>query len=178
MFVPQEVDPRERLPTPTVGDERALLLWQLQYLRETLEIKCAGLSADALARRAIPPSTMSLLGIVRHSAEVERRWFRRWMVGQDASPYFYSEADTEGDFEGAVADDDVVARSFQVWRDECEFADRFISDEAVSLNHIGQVEYYGPLSLREAIVHVIQEYARHVGHADLFREVIDGRIGI
>jgi hypothetical protein len=175
MFVEAHADPRNHVPT--LGDERSTLLSQLQWERQTMELKCEGLDAEDLARRAIPPSNMSLLGIVRHLAEVERRWFRRWMAAQDVAPYFYSPADPEGDFESALPDPDVVTNSFEIWRNEAEFADRFISD-ASSLEIVGDIEYQGPVSLREVIVHVIQEYARHVGHADLLREVIDGRIGI
>src|SRR5262245_20369774 len=175
MFVDAKEDPRDHVHTH--GDERSTLASQLKWQRQTVELKCEGLDADQLALRAVPPSTMSLLGIVRHLAEVERRWLRRWMAGQDAPPHFYSKDDPEGDFDSAVADPEVVAESFRIWRMESAFADRFI-EEAPNLDVLGDVEYEGPVSLREVLVHVIQEYARHVGHADLFREVIDGRIGI
>jgi hypothetical protein len=177
MFADPRTDPRNAIPTPTLGDERNVLLWQLRWLRMTLEMKCDGLTAEQLADRAVPPSTMSLLGMIRHSSEVERRWFRRWMAAEDVAPYYYSDAEPEGDFDGARANDDLVAEAFTTWRNECDYADRFI-EQAPSLDVVGHVEYHGPVSLRETIVHVIQEYARHVGHADLFREVIDGKIGI
>jgi hypothetical protein len=175
MFVDAKEDPRDRVHTQ--GDERTTLMRELTYQRKTIELKCSGLSPEDLARRPVPPSTMSLLGIVRHLAEVERRWFRRWMAGEDAQPHFYGPDDPEGDFESAVADPEVVAKSFEIWRANAAFADKFVAD-APSLDILGDIEYEGPVSLREVIVHVLQEYARHVGHADLFREVIDGRIGI
>ncbi len=175
MFVAPSHDPR--IDIPTLQGEREALLAQLRWLRQTMELKCEGLDTADLARRAVPPSTMSLLGIVRHLAEVERRWLRRWMAGQDAAPHFYSSSDPEGDFEGATADPEVVAASFAVWHQEAEFSDTFIL-EAPSLDMVGNVEFEGPVNLREVLIHVIQEYARHVGHADLLREVIDGRIGI
>jgi Protein of unknown function (DUF664) len=175
MFIDSKQDPRNHIPA--LGDERSTLVYQLEWERQTLELKCSGLSAADLARRAVPPSTMSLLGIVRHLAEVERRWFRLWMAGQEAPPHFYSDDNPEGDFEGAVPDPEVVEESFRVWRQEAAFSDKYVA-EAPNLDVVGSISYQGPVSLREALVHVIQEYARHVGHADLFREVIDGRIGI
>jgi uncharacterized damage-inducible protein DinB len=175
MFVDPKEDPRNSISL--MGDERSTLVSQLQWERITIELKCAGLDAADLARRPVESSSMSLLGIIRHLAEVERRWFRRWMAGEDAPPHFYSETDPEGDFEGADPDPDVVAESFKVWRDEIAMSDRIIA-EAPDLDFVGTIEYQGQATLRDAIVHVIQEYARHVGHADLFREMMDGRIGI
>jgi uncharacterized damage-inducible protein DinB len=175
MFVDPKSDPRDNVHRH--GDERSTLAFYLGWLRQTMELKCQDLGPDDLARRVVPPSTMSLLGIVRHLTEVERRWFRRWMAGQDVGPYFYSDAEPEGDFDGAVPDAKVVEDSFRKWHDEAAFTDNFIAENS-DLDRLRDVEYEGPVSLREALVHVIQEYARHVGHADLFREVIDGKIGI
>ena len=175
MFVDAEADPRNH--TPRLGGERDVLLSQLQWLRQSLELKCQGLDPSDLARRAVPPSAMSLLGIVRHLAEVERRWFRRWMAGANAEPHFYGPDNPEGDFDGAIADPAVVEESFRVFREEAAFTDKYVT-EAPNLDVVGHIDYEGPVSLREALVHCIQEHARHVGHADLFREVIDGKIGI
>lgn len=175
MFVESEADPRNHIPS--LADERKALLDVLQWIRKTIELKCEGLEPEDLARRAVPPSDMSILGIVRHLAEVERRWFRRWMAGQDAPPHFYSPADPEGDFDGAVPDLVVIEESFRAWREEAEFADTFVR-EARDLDVVGNIEYQGPVNLREVLIHVIQEHARHAGHVDLMREVIDGKIGI
>jgi uncharacterized damage-inducible protein DinB len=175
MFVAGEADPRNHIPRR--ADERTTLLEQLQWERQTIELKCVDLTPEQLADRAVPPSTMSLLGIVRHLAEVERRWFRRWMAGQDVPPHFYGPESPEGDFDGAVADPEVVAKSFQLWREEAAFADQFTRD-APDLDIVGTIEFQGSVTLREVLIHVIQEHARHAGHADLLREVIDGRIGI
>src|SRR4051794_18607298 len=123
---PSDDDPREN--GPTLGDERATLAESLRCLRLTLEMKCAGLDAEALARRSVPPSTMSLLGLVRHLAEVERGTFRRLMAGQDAPELFCAETDRDGDFDGAVADDQVVAEAWAAWRAEADFATRFVAD--------------------------------------------------
>ena len=161
---------------PLLGDERATLVGFLRFQRQTLEWKCAGLGAADLARRAVEPSVMSLIGIVRHMAEVERNWFRRTMTGADAPPYFYDDADEDGDFTRVVADDELVAEAWRAWRDEVAFAERFV-DEAPDLDMIGHERWRTRVSLRWVLVHMIEEYARHNGHADLLRERIDGRVG-
>jgi len=173
MFVDLEDDLREN--GPSLGDERATLIEFLRCQRLTLEMKCAGLDAAELARRSVEPSTMSLLGLVRHLAEVERGWFRRVMAGQDAPPHFRSDTDPDGDFDGAAPDPEVVAEAWKVWREEVAFADQFVAD-APTLDITG-VPGQEPISLRELLVHMVEEYARHNGHADLLRERIDGRVG-
>ncbi len=118
---------------------------------------------------------MSLLGLVRHMADVERSWFRRRFAGQEVPKRYQSEAEPDGDFDGAVADRAVVAEAFAAWREEVSFAEEFARDnelDFVGLDGLGQ-----GISLRELMVHLIEEYARHNGHADLLRERIDGRIG-
>jgi uncharacterized damage-inducible protein DinB len=173
MFSDPGADPREG--GTSLGDERATLIEFLRCQRLTLQVKCEGLDAEQLARRAVEPSTMSLLGLVRHMAEVERGWFRRRFAAQDVPKRYQSEADPDGDFNGAVADPDVVAEAWAAWRDEVAFADRFTND--TDLGFVGQDGAGTPISLRELLVHMIEEYARHNGHADLLRERIDGRIG-
>lgn len=177
---PSDDDPREH--GPVLGDERATLVDSLRRQRLTLELKCAGLDAEQLARRAVEPSTMSLLGLVRHLAEVERGTFRRMLAGQDAPPLYCTKADQDGDFDGAVADPDVVAQAWAAWRAEVDFATRFVAD-APSLDvtaddpHNEHGSGGGPMSLREVLIGTIEEYARHLGHVDLLRERIDGRLG-
>ena len=177
---PSDDDPREN--RPRLGDERVTLVESLRCLRLTLEMKCAGLDAEAMARRSVEPSTMSLLGLVRHLAEGERATFRVMMAGQDVPRLYCSETDRDGDFEGAVPDPEVVAEAWDAWRTEVDFATRFVA-EAPSLditcddplNQHGSGG--GPMSLREVLVGTIEEYARHMGHVDLLRERIDGRLG-
>jgi hypothetical protein len=177
---PSDDDPRES--GPTLGDERTTLVEFLRCLRLTLELKCAGLDAEAMARRSVEPSTMSLLGLVRHLAEQERRTFRGMMTGQDVPPLYCSDTDRDGDFDGAVPDPRVVAEAWDAWRAEADFATRFVA-EAPNLDSTGDDPLNqhgtggGSISLREVLVGMIQEYARHMGHADLLRERIDGRIG-
>ena len=119
---------------------------------------------------------MSLLGLVRHLAEVEREWFRGMMARQDAPRLFCSDTDRDGDFDGAVPDPQVVAEAWDAWRAEVDFATRFVA-EAPSLDITGDDPWQGPMSLREVLVQMIEEYARHLGHVDLLRERIDGRLG-
>jgi uncharacterized damage-inducible protein DinB len=174
MWVDPEDDPREG--GPSLGDERTTLVEFLRCQRLTLELKCSGLDAADMARRSVEPSTLSLLGLVRHMAEVERGWFRRRMARQEAPRLFSSSPGADGDFNGAVADLEVVAEAWDAWRAEVAFADRFVA-EAPDLDITGNDPDQGPISLRELLVHMIEEYARHNGHADLLRERIDGRVG-
>ena len=177
---PSDDDPREH--GPRLGDERTTLADSLRRQRLTLEMKCADLDADAMARRAVEPSTMSLLGLVRHLAEVERGTFRRMLAGEDVPRLFTSETDRDGDFDGAVADPRVVAEAWAAWRAEVDFAVRFVA-EAPSLDVTADDPLNehgsggGQMSLREALIGMIEEYARHLGHVDLLRERIDGRLG-
>src|SRR5262245_11260896 len=132
---PSDDDPREH--GPRLGDERTTLVESLRCLRLTLEMKCAGLDAEAMARRSVEPSTMSLLGLVRHLAEVERGGFRVMMAGQDVPRLYCSETNRDGDFDGAVADPAVVAEAWDSWRAEVEFGERFVAD-APSLDVTGE----------------------------------------
>ncbi|MBV8933935.1 MAG: DinB family protein [Kutzneria sp.] len=174
LFVDPEDDPR--VEPPTRADERTMLVEFLRWQRDTLELKCGGLDAADLARRAVPPSTLSLLGLVRHLAEVERAWFRRVMAGHDAPPLFYSEAELDADFDGATPDSDCVARAWDAWRSEVAFADQFVA-EAPDLDVTGNHPRRGPVSLRWVLTHMLEEYARHNGHVDLLRQRIDGAVG-
>ena len=174
MFVAPGDDPRTE--PPTTGDETATLVGFLRWQRETLELKCSGLDATDLAQRSVDPSTLSLLGLVRHLAEVERGWFRRTLAGQDAPRIYSSASEPDGDFDGAVASPDVVEQAWRDWRAEIEFAERFVA-EAPSLDVTGVHRHHGAVSLRWVLVHMIEEYARHNGHADLLRQRIDGAVG-
>jgi uncharacterized damage-inducible protein DinB len=173
LFLEPADDPREG--GPRLGDERATLTEYLRGQRLTLQLKCEGLDAEQLARRAVQPSTMSLLGLLRHLAEVERGWFRRRFAGHDVPRRYQSETDPDGDFDGAVADPTVVAEAWAAWREEVAFSEQFTRE--TDLGFVGVDSDGVPISLRELLVHMIEEYARHNGHADLLRERIDGRLG-
>jgi Protein of unknown function (DUF664) len=180
MFIDLEDDPRET--GPSLGDERSTLVEALRCQRLTLEMKCSGLDAEQMARRSVEPSTLSLLGLVRHLAEMERATFRQLMSGQDVPRLYISPTDRDGDFDGAVPDPHAVAEAWAAWRAEVDFGTRFVA-EAPSLDVTGDDPLNqhgsggGSMSLREALLGLIEEYARHMGHADLLRERIDGRIG-
>ncbi len=175
MWMDMAQDPRFTTGTEPEG-EQATLLDYLRAYRLTLEMKCAGLDAVQLACRSVPPSTMSLLGLIRHMADVERNWFRRVMAQADAPPLYWSEDTPDGDWLGAVADPAVVNDAWLAWRDEVAFAEKFVADSSdlgiKGINRDGTT-----VALRSVLVHMIEEYARHCGHADLLRERIDGRVG-
>jgi uncharacterized damage-inducible protein DinB len=174
MWVDPDDDPRES--GGTAHDEKSVLVEYLRDYRLTLEMKCAGLDPEQLARRSVPPSTMSLLGLVRHLADVERSWFRRTMAGLDVPFYYWSDEERDVDWHGAVADPEIVAQAWRHWRDEVAFAEQFVT-ESPDLDRLGTRWNGQPIPLRRVLVHLIEEYARHCGHADLLRERIDGRVG-
>jgi len=163
-----------RTDVPRAGGERELLRAYLDFHRETLALKCAGLTDDELRRRTTP-SSLSLLSLVRHMAEVERSWFRRVLDGQDV-PLVWS---PDGDFQAAFhAADAAPEEAFAAWQAEVAIA-RDIEAAAPSLDVTGVDRRSGDeYSLRRVLLHLIQEYARHNGHADLIREGIDGVTGV
>ncbi|MBB5926489.1 DinB family protein [Streptomyces echinatus] len=165
-----------RFTGPTTGDERRMLVDVLHAQRATLQLKCSGLGPE-LSLRSVEPSTLSLLGLVRHLTDVERRWFRQVLAGQDAPALFSSTAEPDGDFDGATDDHGAVAAAWVAWRTEVAFAEQFVT-EAPDLDIKGDDSWRGTVSLRWVVIHMIEEYARHNGHADLLRERIDGPIGM
>lgn len=164
----------QRTDVPRTGGERDLLRAYLDVHRETLALTCAGLSDDDLRRRTTP-SSLTLLGIVRHMAEVERSWFRRVIDGQDI-PLVWS---PDGDFQAAYdATGAAPEEAFAAWQAEIAVA-RDIEAAAPSLELTGVDRRSGhEYSLRRVLVHLLQEYARHDGHADLVREGLDGAVGV
>jgi uncharacterized damage-inducible protein DinB len=175
MWVDPQDDPRDRDQIEVV-DERSNLREYLRAYRLTLRMKTDGLTPAQLATQSVPPSTMSLLGLLRHLAKVERDWFRRTAAGQDVPRLYWSEADRDEAFTGAVADESVVAEAFAHWEREVAFAEAFVEEH----RDLGEVYTYrdgDTISLRELLLHMVEEYARHCGHADLLRECLDGRTG-
>jgi hypothetical protein len=165
----------ERIDPPLAADERQMLRTFLDFHRATLAMKCDGLSDHDLRRQSMPPSSLSLLGLVRHMAEVERTWFRRVINGEDI-PLVWS---AEGDFQVAY-DASAGARpeAFGAWETEVGHARR-IEAAAPSLDVTGHHARWGAdVSLRLVMLHMIHEYARHNGHADFLREGIDGTVGV
>jgi uncharacterized damage-inducible protein DinB len=169
MWVDPDDDPRNTDGVSPDGEAATLHDYLADY-RTTLLMKCEGLDAGQLARRSVPPSTMSLLGLLRHLAEVERDW-RNWVTTGDRLPRLYGPHDA--DFDGAVPDQAVVEAAYaDLGREQTE-------TDALLARHPDLGERVGAdgIAIRELLVHRIEEYARHCGHADLLRECIDGRVG-
>jgi uncharacterized damage-inducible protein DinB len=163
-----------RTAIPLVGDEWEILTAFLDWHRKTFELKCSGIPMERLSDKGIPPSGLSLHGLLRHLAGVERWWFRQQFAGEEVPLLYYSDDDPDQDFETLDGD---VAEAFEVWRAECERAREIVAN-ASSLDDTGIQKSSGlPISLRRILVHLIAEYARHNGHADLLRERIDGARG-
>ncbi|EHY90537.1 DinB family protein [Saccharomonospora azurea] len=163
-----------RPAVPLRGDERETLRAFLDYHRATLAWKCERLSDEELRRRSMPPSTLSLLGLVRHLAEVERAWFRRVIDGEDVPLVWSADGDYQVAYDARTA---TRAEAFAAWEAEVEHSRR-IEREAESLDVTGHDPRSGEqVSLRLVMLHLIHEYARHNGHADFLREGVDGTVG-
>jgi uncharacterized damage-inducible protein DinB len=164
----------DRIGPPSFGSERDMLRAFLDFHRATLAMKCEGLTDEELRRQSMPPSTLSLLGLVRHMAEVERAWFRR-VFEDNAAPMIWSD---KIDFQAAYdASASTRAEAFGAWQAEVETSRR-IERAAESLDVAGyQPRWEEEVSLRLVIVHLLLEYGRHNGHADLLREGVDGTVG-
>ncbi|QSB13549.1 DinB family protein [Natronosporangium hydrolyticum] len=158
---------------PYVADEREMLVGWLEFHRATLLHKCAGLTDEQLIQAACPPSNLTLLGLVRHMAEVERNWFSHRFGDQPVEPLYWREDQPDYDFE-AVASADPAA-DFAIFTKEIEQSRRAVATR--SLDEVFEYRKGGMISLRWVYIHMIEEYARHNGHADLLRERIDGVTG-
>ena len=167
MWVDPDDDPRDSAGDRPEG-ELATLQDYLKSYRLTLLMKCEGLDAGQLARRSVPPSTMSLLGLLRHLAEVERDW-RGWILPGEPPSKLYA----GGDFDGAVAEQAVVDAAYADLAREQVATDAVLAEYSDLGVRVGKEA----IAVRELLVHRIEEYARHCGHADLLRECIDGRVG-
>ncbi|HVH64717.1 MAG TPA: DinB family protein [Candidatus Acidoferrum sp.] len=158
---------------PRTADERETLVAFLEWQRLTLARKCAGLTAEQLRRRSAAPSTLSLLGLVRHLTDVERGWFRRTLALEDVGALYSTESDPDADFNDIDGAD--VDETFASWRSECGRASQIIA--RYQLTDEGRQRTGRAVSLRWILVHMIEEYSRHNGHADLLRQRIDGATG-
>jgi uncharacterized damage-inducible protein DinB len=161
-------------PLPTAKafgeDERAVLLGYLAYHRAVLARKAEGLSDEQARRAACPPSALTLLGLVRHMTDVERWWFRRVLLAEDVPALFDDEE------EWHLPADATIAGALAAFWDEIAIIDRHLAGASMDDRNAGEPEP-GQHALRRTIVHMIEEYARHCGHADLLREAIDGTTG-
>jgi uncharacterized damage-inducible protein DinB len=150
------------------GGERATLQLFLDWQRTTLLYKCQGLTGDQLAERAVPPSELSLLGLIRHMTRVERIWFRQRFAGQPVEEPYTREAEFK------ATDPALAAADYARFTEELPLADAAAADAPLDATF----ELHGEtLDLRFIYVHRIEEYARHNGHADLIRELVDGSVG-
>jgi uncharacterized damage-inducible protein DinB len=159
-----------------VSDELANYRDYLSHYRDTLVRKCDGLTPEQMATRSVPPSSMSLLGLVRHLARVEHFWFGRALVEVDG-PRLHDDGDAG--FADLAATEDAVASAWASWREQVALADRWLDGFADA--DLGRVVTFRAgsesASVRDILVHMIEEYARHCGHADLLRECLDGTTG-
>ncbi|MGV8909475.1 MAG: DinB family protein [Propionicimonas sp.] len=161
-----------REDTPRVAGEREMYQAWLDFHRGTLLWKCAGLTDDQLRTASVSPSSLTLLGLVRHMAEVERWWFCTKAAGLTLPDLYCPDEDPDGDFDSVA--DAVVEEDLATFRAECLAADDAVREMSLDDTFVGR---RGPISLRWVYVHMIEEYARHNGHADLVRERLDGATG-
>lgn len=156
-------------PFDLVGDDRVVLEAYLTSHRAVLQHKCAGLTGEQLAKASVPPSNLTLLGLVRHMAKVERRWFRERIARVELEPMFDPDLGADADFEDL--DPERAQEDYARWLDEIRLADQALAaadyDDTITVT-------WGPMSVRSVVIHMIEEYAQHNGHADLLRECLDG----
>lgn len=177
MFVPPDEDPRTE--SSPVG-ELATYREYLTNFRLTLELKCRDLTPDELATRSAAPSTLSLLGLVRHMAHVEHTWFQRVLQSRvdEPRPYFDPD-DRDVEFNAITGTQDEVDEAFATWKAQIAQGDAWLDTQS-DATMADEVTYDRDRHIgtkRDILVHLIEEYARHCGHADLLRERIDGRTG-
>jgi hypothetical protein len=155
---------------PFTGDERAMLDGLLNYYRGAVLARCAGLAGSDLARRSLPPSTMSLLGIIRHLTDVERHWFRKRFAGEMLPSAYTTDADPDASFNDANGDN--AENDYADLLKEQNAAREAVAE--LALEHVYSHPRYGDMSLRWVYLHMIGECAGHAAHAALLREAIDG----
>ena len=168
-----DIEDARRLEPPYALDDRDMLEGWLEFHRMTLLLKCEGLDDAARKRRPVETSLLSLHGLVRHMAEVERNWFRRALLSDPSTPWIYSE-DGFDDNELFPLDDADWDTDLAIWQAECEASRQAAAAHELSDAGLRRGE---PVSLRWIYTHMIEEYARHNGHADLIREMVDGAVG-
>jgi Protein of unknown function (DUF664) len=164
----------ERPERPGEAGERAALDAALEYQRHTLLFKCEGLTGEQLAARPLAPSRLSLQGLIRHMADAERWWFRRWFAGEEGlDGPFATDDDLDRDFEGGTPGS--AEPDYATYLGELEHARAAVAGRSLDDTFVRPRGSTG--DLRWLHLHLIEEYARHNGHADLLRECIDGRTG-
>jgi uncharacterized damage-inducible protein DinB len=170
----------ERIDPPPAADELTTLRAFLDFFRASLAIKVEGLTDEQARAASVAPSDLNLMGLVRHLADVERSWFQRVLLGLDTDPIWYGSAHPTGDPDGDLhpGPDDTLADALAAWRAEIAAADAALdgrsADDLAARESRGAG---GVPNVRWILVHLIEEYARHCGHADLIRQAIDGSTG-
>jgi hypothetical protein len=164
-------DPRRRDPSGEAPEREMLEEW-LEFHRTTLLLKCEGVDEVGLKKRPVATSNLSLHGLVRHMAEVERNWFQRVLRGNRA-PFIWVDPHVD-DREFVPLDAEVWREDIAAWRAECERSRGAAAEHGLDDTGIRRGKVY---SLRWIYLHMIEEYARHNGHADLIRELVDGEVG-
>lgn len=169
-----------RLEPPDAADEKTLLVAFLGYYRATLLLKAEGLSDHQARTKSVVASDLNLMGLIRHMSDVERHWFRRWFLADTVPGIYWNEGDDDPDHDLHPGENDTLADAVAAFQAEVAQSDAIL--HAASLDdrskRIGEPERSGfQPSLRWIVVHLIEEYARHCGHADLLRQSIDGAVG-
>ena len=176
IWLPESEDPRHQ-DQQAVG-ELATYRDYLRHYRLTLELKCQDLGPEDLVKQSVPPSDLSLLGLIRHMARVEQSWFQR-VLKENLDLARLDADDPTGGFHKVKPTQESVDEAFASWREQVAAADEWL--DSIDDSMLGETRDVGrgdePTSIRDILVHMIEEYARHAGHADLLREVIDGRTG-
>ncbi|CAM3659789.1 DinB family protein [Kibdelosporangium persicum] len=165
----------DRLDGPFVGDEREVLTGFLEYQRATFLWKCSGLTGEQLARRSVPPSPLSLLGLVRHMTDVERSWFVRRVAGRPVEMRYFDTDPDDPDIEFTGAAAEGAEKDYALLISAIDEARAALAE--FPFDHVFEHPRHGPVSTRWVVTHMIEEYARHNGHADFLRELIDGATG-
>ena len=169
------MDNCQRVDPPLIADERETLIKYLDYQRETILCKLQGLSEEQV-RQTHPPSSLSLLGIVKHLTNIERSWFRRYMGDEPTPPeQARNPADPDEDFR--IEPDEHTQDIIDGYRSECARSNEIITAHSMDDLARPYVEKPRPRTLRWIAIHMLEETARHAGHADLIRESIDGKTG-
>jgi uncharacterized damage-inducible protein DinB len=171
----------ERIDPPGQADEAEMLVAFLDYYRASLLLKAEGLTDEQARTASVPPSDLNIMGLIRHMAEVERNWFQRWMIKADAPGIYCSDDDPDEDHDMHPGPDDTLAAAITVFQREVDISQQITAaaKPETASEHVGESVNWAGFhpSLRWILIHMIEEYARHCGHADLIRERIDGVVG-
>jgi Protein of unknown function (DUF664) len=171
----------DRVDPPGQADEAEMLVAFLDYYRATLLFKADGLTDEQARTASVPPSDLNIMGLIRHMTEVERNWFQRWMIKADAPGIYGDDDDPDEDRDMHPGPDDTLADAIAVFQREVDTSRQITAGVApeTPAAHVGESVNWAGFhpNLRWILIHMIEEYARHCGHADLLRERIDGAVG-